>query len=91
MADMTIRRATAADIPQIDELLRQVLMAIVLWSFMAGTVRIVSESFGATLGSALIYTVGGILLLVLMMMTKPNTASRHEPVTSTIIKNAAHW
>lgn len=40
------------------------LMAIVLWSFMAGTVRIVSESFGATLGSALIYTVGGILLLV---------------------------
>lgn len=31
------------------------LMAIVLWSFMAGTVRIVSESFGATLGSALIY------------------------------------
>lgn len=40
------------------------LMAIVLWSFMAGTVRIVAESFGATLGSALIYTVGGVLLLV---------------------------
>lgn len=35
------------------------LMAILLWSFMAGTVRIVSENFGATLGSALIYTVGG--------------------------------
>lgn len=31
---------------------------------MAGTVRIVSENFGATLGSALIYTVGGILLLM---------------------------
>ena len=40
------------------------LMAILLWSFMAGTVRIVSENFGATLGSALIYTVGGILLLI---------------------------
>ena len=40
------------------------LMAIVLWSFMTGTVRIVAESFGATLGSALIYTVGGVLLLV---------------------------
>ena len=40
------------------------LMAILLWSFMAGTVRIVSENFGATLGSALIYTVGGILLLM---------------------------
>ncbi|WP_140494708.1 aromatic amino acid DMT transporter YddG [Bifidobacterium sp. UTBIF-78] len=40
------------------------LMAILLWSFMAGTVRIVAEDFGATLGSALIYTVGGILLLI---------------------------
>lgn len=40
------------------------LLAIVLWGFMAGLVRLVSESFGATLGSALIYTVGGILLLV---------------------------
>ena len=40
------------------------LFAIVLWGFMAGLVRLVSESFGATLGSALIYTVGGILLLI---------------------------
>lgn len=40
------------------------LAAIVLWSFMAGTVRIVAEDFGATLGSALIYTFGGILLLI---------------------------
>lgn len=31
---------------------------------MAGLVRLVSESFGATLGSALIYTVGGMLLLI---------------------------
>lgn len=46
------------------------LMAILLWSFMAGTVRIVSENFGATLGSALIYTVGGILLL---MFRRPAT------------------
>ena len=40
------------------------LMAILLWSVMAAAVRIVAEDFGATLGSALIYTVGGILLLV---------------------------
>ena len=40
------------------------LAAIVLWGFMAGLVRLVSESFGATLGSALIYTVGGVLLCV---------------------------
>ena len=31
---------------------------------MAGLVRLVSESFGATLGSALIYTVGGALLFI---------------------------
>ena len=40
------------------------LAAIVLWGFMAGLVRLVSESFGATLGSALIYTVGGVMLLI---------------------------
>lgn len=40
------------------------LAAIVLWGFMAGLVRLVSESFGATLGSALIYTVGGALLFI---------------------------
>ena len=40
------------------------LFAIVLWGFMAGLVRLVSESFGATLGSALIYTVGGVMLFI---------------------------
>ena len=43
------------------------LFAIVLWGFMAGLVRLVSESFGATLGSALIYTVGGMLLLIVRL------------------------
>ncbi|OZG49358.1 aromatic amino acid exporter [Pseudoscardovia radai] len=40
------------------------LLAIVLWGFMAGLVRLVADSFGPTLGSALIYTVGGVLLLI---------------------------
>lgn len=40
------------------------MMAIVLWSLMMGLVRLVSESFGATLGPALIYTCGAALLLV---------------------------
>ena len=31
---------------------------------MAGLVRLVSESFGATLGSALVYTVGGVMLFI---------------------------
>lgn len=52
------------------------LLAIVLWGFMAGLVRLVSESFGATLGSALIYTVGGILLLVVRKPTSIRRAPR---------------
>lgn len=52
------------------------LLAIVLWGFMAGLVRLVSESFGVTLGSALIYTVGGILLLVVCKPTPIRRAPR---------------
>lgn len=52
------------------------LLAIVLWGFMAGLVRLVSESFGVTLGSALIYTVGGILLLVVRKPTSIRRAPR---------------
>lgn len=40
------------------------LMAILLWSLMTGLVRVVADTFGATLGSALIYTCGAVLLLV---------------------------
>ena len=40
------------------------LSAILLWGFMAGLVRIVADNFGATLGSALIYTVGGMLFVL---------------------------
>ncbi|PLS26456.1 aromatic amino acid DMT transporter YddG [Bifidobacterium parmae] len=40
------------------------LLAIVVWSLMTALVRVVAESFGATLGSALIYTAGVALLLV---------------------------
>ncbi len=52
------------------------LLASVLWGFMAGLVRLVSESFGVTLGSALIYTVGGILLLVVRKPTPIRRAPR---------------
>jgi drug/metabolite transporter (DMT)-like permease len=40
------------------------LIAIVLWSAMVGLVRLVSESFGAELGAALIYTLAAGLLWV---------------------------
>lgn len=39
------------------------LMAILLWSSIVGLIRSVSESFGATGGAALIYTVGALLLV----------------------------
>jgi len=40
------------------------LLAIAVWSLMTGLVRVVAEAFGATLGSAIIYTCGAVLLLV---------------------------
>ena len=40
------------------------LFAIVLWGFMAGLMRLASDAFGATLGAAMVYTVGGIMLLL---------------------------
>jgi drug/metabolite transporter (DMT)-like permease len=39
-------------------------IAIVLWSSIVGLIRGVSESFGATGGAALIYSVGTLILLV---------------------------
>lgn len=39
------------------------LCAIVLWSLMTALVRIVADAFGATLGSAIIYTFGVVLLM----------------------------
>ncbi|RSX51005.1 hypothetical protein D2E25_1941 [Bifidobacterium goeldii] len=40
------------------------LLAILLWSMMTGLVRVVADAFGPTLGSALIYTAGVVLLMI---------------------------
>ncbi|KAA8820590.1 hypothetical protein CSQ85_02080 [Bifidobacterium rousetti] len=40
------------------------LTAILVWSLMTALVRVVADAFGATLGSAMIYTCGVVLLLV---------------------------
>ena len=40
------------------------LCAILLWSLMTALVRTVADAFGATLGSALIYTCGVVLLMI---------------------------
>lgn len=46
------------------------LVAVVLWSSIVGLIRGVSESFGATGGAALIYTVGALLLAFTVGVTK---------------------
>ena len=40
------------------------MSAVVVWALMAGLLRLVSIGFGATLGTALIYTVASVALLV---------------------------
>ena len=40
------------------------LMAVVLWSAMVALVRTVTETFGATLGAALIYSVAAVILWI---------------------------
>jgi drug/metabolite transporter (DMT)-like permease len=42
------------------------LVAILLWSTAAGLIRSVSELFGPLGGAALIYTLGAVLLFVLL-------------------------
>ncbi|WP_305729608.1 hypothetical protein [Pseudomonas gingeri] len=42
------------------------LVAIVLWSTAAGLIRSVSQHFGAIGGAALIYSLGALLLLLLL-------------------------
>uniref|UniRef100_UPI003F492475 aromatic amino acid DMT transporter YddG n=1 Tax=Cupriavidus yeoncheonensis TaxID=1462994 RepID=UPI003F492475 len=52
------------------------LIAVLLWSSIVGLIRGVSESFGATGGAALIYTVGAILLSFTVGFTKVRQFSR---------------
>ena len=40
------------------------LIAILLWSLMTALMRTAAESFGVTLGPALVYTVGSMLLMI---------------------------
>ncbi|QOL33186.1 drug/metabolite transporter permease [Bifidobacterium eulemuris] len=40
------------------------LLAILLWSLMVALVRIVTDAFGATLGTAMVYTTGVVLLMI---------------------------
>ncbi len=53
------------------------LFAVVLWGFMAGLMRLAADAFGATLGAALVYTVGGIMLL-LTRRPKPLSQAPHR-------------
>lgn len=52
------------------------LIAIVLWSSIVGLIRGVSESFGATGGAALIYTLASLMLVLTIGPTKVSTLPR---------------
>jgi drug/metabolite transporter (DMT)-like permease len=52
------------------------LLAVALWSSIVGLIRGVSESFGATGGAALIYTVGSALLLLTVGPTRVSKLPR---------------
>lgn len=46
------------------------LMAVLLWSSLVGTIRIVSENLGAIGGTAMIYSLASILLLFTVGLNK---------------------
>jgi len=52
------------------------LIAIVLWSSIVGLIRSVSDSFGATGGAALIYTVASVLLVLTVGPTRVSQLPR---------------
>lgn len=52
------------------------LMAVLLWSAMVALVRTVTETFGAALGAALIYSVAAVLLWIVRRPTSLREAPR---------------
>lgn len=61
------------------------LIAVVLWSSIVGLIRGVSESFGATGGAALIYTVASVFLLFSVGFPKIKTFPRRYLVWGSLL------
>ena len=61
------------------------LAAIILWSFIVGLIRVVSENFGAVGGAALMYTLASLILLFSVGMTNPRSFSRKYLIAGSIL------
>lgn len=67
------------------------LIAVALWSSIVGLIRGVSESFGATGGAALIYTLGSALLLCSLGPTRISALPRRYLVVGGTLFVAYEW
>lgn len=67
------------------------LTAVALWSSIVGLIRGVSESFGATGGAALIYTLGSALLLFTVGPTRISRLPRRYLVVGGTLFVAYEW
>lgn len=67
------------------------LLAVVFWSAIVGLIRGVSQSFGATGGAALIYTVGSVLLLFSVGPTRISQLPRRYLVVGGALFVAYEW
>lgn len=67
------------------------LLAVAFWSAIVGLIRGVSESFGATGGAALIYTVGSALLLCSVGPTRLSQLPRRYLIVGGTLFVAYEW
>lgn len=61
------------------------IISILLWSTMVGLIRSVSESFGPVGGAALIYTIGTVILLIVMGPPKIRDYSTRYLIWGTLL------
>lgn len=61
------------------------VISILLWSTMVGLIRSVSESFGPVGGAALIYTLGTVILLIVMGPPKIQDYSKRYLIWGTLL------
>lgn len=61
------------------------LIAILLWSSLVGTIKIVSENFGAIAGTALIYSIATILLFFIIGAPKLRDFSRRYLIWGSLL------
>lgn len=91
MSDSLAARARPGPMPGATKATLIGLIAVALWSSIVGLIRGVSESFGATGGAALIYTLGSALLLCSVGPTRVSRLPRRYLVIGGGLFVAYEW